>query len=48
MIDWLIDYPWTTADVKGWEQLKRWLVLPDYNRPPELAKQLIGNLNEFL
>lgn len=42
-IDLFGDYPWETSHVKGWEQLKRWLLLPDYNRPPELAKILIGN-----
>ena len=30
----------------GWEQLRRWLFLPDYEQPP-VAKQLIGNSNDF-
>ncbi|CAF0897645.1 unnamed protein product [Adineta ricciae] len=41
------EYPWTSVDLDGWPQLKRWLFLPDYNKPP-LATQLIADFFQLL
>jgi hypothetical protein len=42
----LIEYPWATTGITGWDQLKRWLFLPDYTKPP-LATQLIGKFDYY-
>lgn len=39
-----LEYPWTSIDITGWAQLKRWLYLPDYVNP-HTATQLIGKIN---